>query len=49
MPGLTTKIVKATAAPLAPEPDRLDVSVVIPAHNEEHGAGSTVERVRAVL
>jgi len=30
-------------------PDRLDVSVVIPAHNEEHGVGATVERVRVVL
>jgi glycosyltransferase involved in cell wall biosynthesis len=49
MPGLTTQMLKATPASLIPEPDRLDVSVVIPAHNEEHAAGSTVERVRAVL
>jgi glycosyltransferase involved in cell wall biosynthesis len=50
MAGLTTKIVHATA-PLvtAADPDPLDVSVVIPAHNEEHGAGDTIERVRAVL
>ncbi len=49
MPSLTTKMVKPAAATRAPEGDRLDVSVVIPAHNEEHAAGPTVERVRAVL
>jgi glycosyltransferase involved in cell wall biosynthesis len=34
---------------LASVPDLLDLSVIIPAHNEEHAAGPTVENVRAIL
>ncbi len=39
----------APATPIAPRADAFDVSVVIPAHNEERAVGPTVERVRAAL
>ena len=48
MPGLTSAAHKAPPSP-AKAADHLDLCVVIPAHNEEHAAGATVERVRAAL
>ncbi len=49
MASPTPNVLKATPATVVPFSDTLDVSVVIPAHNEELAAGPTVERVRSVL
>ena len=52
MASLNPNPLKATVASPATavaKPGTLDLTVVIPAHNEEHAAGPTVESVRAVL
>ena len=50
MASLTPDPLNAKPAdPIASKPGYVDVCVVIPAHNEEHAAGPTVERVRAAL
>ncbi len=49
MATLSANLAKPASAAISPVPARLDVSVIIPAHNEEHAAGPTIERVRATL
>ncbi len=49
MAGLTAHVREQKAIPAAPPVDRLDLTVVIPAHNEEGAVEETIERVRTVL
>ncbi len=49
MLAVTPNVLRVPAGAITPELQRFDVSVVIPAHNEERAAGATVEKVRAVL
>ena len=49
MTPLKPKTLQSPAAAITAAVERFDVCVVIPAYNEEHAAGPTVERVRAAL
>jgi glycosyltransferase involved in cell wall biosynthesis len=49
MTPLKATTLQSTAAASAVATEDFDLCVVIPAHNEEHAAGPTVERVRAAL
>jgi glycosyltransferase involved in cell wall biosynthesis len=49
MHTVITPVAPAVAPPALPDIGVCDVSVVIPAHNEEHAVGPTIERVRDVL
>jgi glycosyltransferase involved in cell wall biosynthesis len=49
MTPLKAANLQSTAVATAAATEEFDLCVVIPAHNEEHAAGPTVERVRAAL
>ena len=49
MTPLKSKTLQSPAAAITAAVERFDVCVVIPAYNEEHAAGPTVDRVRAAL
>ena len=46
---LTASIPKATAGIVAHEPERFDLTIVIPAYNEEGAVATTVNRIRSTL
>lgn len=49
MTPMKSSSLKSSAAAIPAAVERFDVCVVIPAYNEEHATGPTVERVRAAL